>query len=124
MFDIMNKTKGKIPNLPFCDMKNFVAGKNYELSFVFIGDTRSQALNKKYRNIDKPTNILSFSLNKNSGEIFINLNRAKKEAPRFNKNTKNFIGFLFVHGLLHLKDFSHSSTMERREKVLCKKFNI
>jgi len=124
MFDVINKTKGKAPNLPFCDIKNCVVGKNYELSCVFIGDMRSKIFNKKYRNIDKPTNILSFSFDKNSGEIFINLNRAKQEASHFNKNTKNFIGFLFIHGLLHLKGFSHSSTMEQREKILCKKFNI
>jgi len=124
MFDVTNKTKGKIPYLPFCNIKNFVVGNKYELSLVFIGDIYSQTLNRKYRHIDKPTGILSFYLNENSGEIFINLNRAKKEALRFNKNTKNFVGFLFIHSLLHLKDYSHGSIMEQEEKRLCKKFNI
>ena len=124
MFDIINKTRSKLPNLPFCKIKNFILGEKYELSFVFIGDARSRKLNKEYRKIDKPTNILTFPLNKTSGEIFINFTRSKKESPRFDRTTKSFIGFLFIHGLLHLKGFSHGSTMEEEERKICKKFNI
>jgi probable rRNA maturation factor len=84
----------------------------------------SQKLNKKYRGIDKPTNILTFPLGENEGEIFINLSRAQKGASRFNQNTKSFIGFLFIHGLLHLKGYPHGSTMESKERKICRKFNI
>ena len=124
MFGVANKTKSKPPSLPFCKIKNSVLGEKYELSLVFIGNTRSQKLNKQYRGIDKPTNILTFPLDKNSGEIFIDLGRAKSDAPRFDLNSKSFIGLLFIHGLLHLKGFSHGSTMESEENKLCKKFGI
>ncbi len=124
MFDIINKTKGKPPHLPFCEIKNFILGEKYELSLVFIGDRRSAKLNKKYRKIDKSTNILTFPLDKNAGEIFINFTRSKKESSRFDRTTKSFIGFLFIHGLLHLKGYLHGSTMEKKEDEICRKFNI
>jgi len=71
-FNIKNTTKGKLPRLPFEHMKDEVLGKNYDLSLVFIGDKLSRKLNKLSRKKDYPTNILSFPLSKNAGEIFIN----------------------------------------------------
>ena len=124
MFDVANKTKSKLPCLPFCKIKNLVLGEKYELSLVFIGSTRSKKLNKQYREIDKPTNILTFPFDENGGEIFIDLARAKSDAPKFDLSPKSFVGLLFIHGLLHLKGFSHGSTMEKEENKLCKKFSI
>ncbi len=121
---IKNTTKGKLPSLPFVNMKNEVLGKKYELSLVFIGEKLSRKLNKKYRKKDKPTNILSFPLSDNEGEIFINLSLAKKEAKKFNRDFSNFVGFLVIHGLVHLKGFAHSSRMEEKEIKIRRKFNI
>ncbi|MBU4480373.1 rRNA maturation RNase YbeY [Patescibacteria group bacterium] len=123
-FSIKNTTKGKLPSLPFENMKNEVLGKKYELSLVFIGDKLSRRLNKEYRKKDKPTNILSFPLSDTTGEIFINLSFAKKEAKKFDRDFSNFIGFLVIHGLVHLKGFEHSSRMEEKEIKIRKKFNI
>lgn len=122
--DIKNNTKGKFPNLPFVDIKNEVLGKDYDLSLVFIGDKLSRRLNREYRKKDKPTDILSFPLSKNDGEIFINLRLAKKEASHFGRTYSNFLAFLFIHGLVHLKGFEHSSKMERQETKIRNKFNI
>jgi len=124
MFDVTNKTKSKPPRLPFCEIKNFVLGEEYEISLVFIGDIRSRKLNNQYREKDKPTNILTFPLDEASGEIFINLHCAKSEAPKFELSPKNFVGLLFIHGLLHLKGFAHGSTMENEERRIQKKFNL
>lgn len=122
--DIRNTTKTTLPRVPFCDIKKTILGKEYVLSLVFVGDTRSRALNKTYRNKDKPTNILSFPLSDTSGEIFINLNLCKKEASKFERSFDNFIAFLFIHGLFHLKGYDHGSTMERKEKNIRTTFNI
>jgi probable rRNA maturation factor len=103
-------------------IKDNVLGKNYSLSLVFIGDKLSKKLNYQYRQKDKPTDILSFPLSENEGEIFINLKYAKKEAPLFKKNYKDFIVFLFIHGLLHLKGLQHSSRMNKEEERIFKKF--
>lgn len=123
-FAITKKTKGKLPRLPFERIKNEILGRKYVLSVVFIGDKRSQNLNKTYRNKNKPANILSFPLSKSEGEIFINTKKAQKEAPSFGMNTSNFVGYLFIHGLLHLKGLKHGSTMEKAEIKACRKFNI
>lgn len=121
---IRNTTKGKLPRLPFVDIKNAILGEKYELSVVFCGSSLSRRLNKTYRGKNKPTNVLSFPLSKKSGEIVIDLARSKKEAPQFNEKFTNFIGFLFIHGLLHLKGLDHGSTMESKEQRFRKMFKI
>ena len=122
--DIKNTTRKNNPSLPFEKIKEKVLGKKYELSLVFIGDKLSQKLNKQYRKINKPTNILTFPLSKNTGEIFINLNLAKKQAFKFERNYTDFVGFLLIHGFMHLKGYSHSAKMESEEKKIRKIFNI
>lgn len=122
--DIRNTTKGKLPSLPFALIKNTILGKNYELSLVFVGDTRSRNLNRQYRQKDRPTNVLSFPLSESEGEIFLNLKKAKSEAKDFDKAFVPFVGFLFIHGLLHLKGMDHGDAMEKLEKKYCKQFGF
>ncbi len=122
--EIKNTTKKKTPVISFNKIKQFVLNEDYELSLVFIGDKLSRKLNKQYRKIGRPTNILTFPLSKDEGEIFINLNLAKKQSFRFDKSYNKFIGFLFIHGLLHLKGYEHSSKMEGEEERIRKKFNL
>lgn len=123
-FSINTTTKGKLPCLPFVKIKEEVMGKEYDLSLVFISSTKSKTLNKIHRKKDYPANILSFPLSDDSGEIFIDLKEASKNAPNFNMDLKNFIGFLFIHGLLHLKGFEHGSNMEVKEEKIKKGFGI
>lgn len=123
-FSILNTTKGKLPRLYFVDIKNAALGKQYDLSLVFIGGTKSRRLNRVYRGKDKATNILSFELSKNSGEIFIDLNLAKKQAKKFERKENNFIGFLFIHGLMHLKGMDHGDRMEKAEAKLRTRFGF
>jgi probable rRNA maturation factor len=122
--DIANKTKRPLPRVPFSRIKDAVLGPNYELSLVFIGSTRSRALNREYRGKDYATDILSFPLSETEGEIFIDLAKSRKEAPLFDRSFDNFIAFLFIHGLFHLKGYDHGSTMESKEERIRKKFNI
>lgn len=117
-------TKSTLPRVPFDDMKIAALGKNYSLSLVFVGDSRSRKLNQAYRNKNKPTNILSFPYEKNEGEIFINLSKAKNEAKLFDREYENFVAFLFIHGLMHLKGMDHGSTMEKAEAKLRKQFRV
>jgi probable rRNA maturation factor len=105
-------------------MRDAVLVKNYELSLVFIGNKKSRVLNKKHRGKDKSASILSFPLSKKEGEIFICLDTAKRDARKFEMKKSKFIGFLFIHGLMHLKGFKHGSTMKRAEKKIWLKFFI
>ncbi len=121
---ITNKTKGKLPSLPFLEMKNAAMGKSYELSLVFIGERRSKKLNTEYRNKHKSGNVLSFPLDKKTGEIFICPVRARREAKSFDRKYENFIAFLFIHGLCHLKGMDHGSTMEKAEEKIRAQFGV
>jgi rRNA maturation RNase YbeY len=123
-FSIVNKTKSTLPSVPFLKIKNAALGENYELSLVFIGNKKSKELNNSYRGKNKPTNVLSFPLESKKGEIFITCDVAKKEAPKFGRNFTNFVAFLFIHGLMHLKGLEHGSTMEKAESKLRKQFGI
>ncbi len=118
------QTKGKVPSLPFVAIAEAILGKKYELSIVFATKKESQTLNNQYRGKNYPTNVLSFPLSKNAGEIVMHLPTAKKESANFDMSYADFVGYLFIHGLLHLKGFDHGSTMEQRERFWLKKFNF
>jgi probable rRNA maturation factor len=124
MLDIKNTTKQKPLSKGefFGLVKNDILGKEYELSLVFLGGKKIKELNKRYRNKDYIPNILSFPISKKSGEIFINLEKAKKEAADFELSKKNFIRFLFIHGCIHLLGFDHGKKMEELEEKYLRKF--
>ena len=121
-FSIINKTRDKIPNLPFFPVKEDILGKKYSLSLVFIGKEKMRELNKKYKNKNEPTNILSFPLSKTEGEILICPLVVKKEAGKFGKTYSQLLQFLVIHGMLHLKGMEHSSRMEIAEKKYDQKY--
>ncbi|MDB5259314.1 MAG: hypothetical protein JWO73_522 [Candidatus Taylorbacteria bacterium] len=126
-FNLINTTKAKLPRLAFVDfekMKDAILGKDYDLTVAIIGTKKMQTLNRTHRDIDKPTDILSFPLDKESGEMFINPEYTRIEAKKFDREYENFFAFLFIHGLVHLKGFDHGSTMERIEAKFRKQFGI
>jgi len=120
---IINSTKGKLPRLPFVCIKNKILGEEYELGVSFVSPRKQRKINKTYRNIDKTTNILSFPISDISGDISFDLSKVKKDAPLFNMNYTNFLKYLFIHGLLHLKGMDHSAIMEKQEKKFLKIFS-
>ena len=106
----------------FEKLKNDILGKNYSLSIAFVSEKKSREINKKYRNKDKPTNVLSFALRKNEGELVLCPTLIKRETKIFGKNFDQLLRFLVIHGMLHLKGYEHSSTMERLETKYDKKY--
>lgn len=123
-FTITNTTKGKLPRLPFANMANAVLGPDYECALVIVSPRKSRELNRFYRSRDYSTNVLSFPINKMEGDIFIDLKKARTECVLFERTYTNFIGFLFIHALFHLKGFDHSSRMEAQERKIRKLFGI
>lgn len=97
------------------------------LSVIFILDKKMQQINKKYRNIDKTTDVISFALNDNQdenvffeeelGDIFINVDAAIRQAKKYNHSERREICFLFTHGLLHLCGFDHLNEKEEKEMI-------
>lgn len=106
----------------FVKIKNDILGKGYSLSIALVGEEKSRELNKKYRKKDKATNVLSFALSKNSGELVLCPAVIKTELKKFGRNYKELLGFLVIHGMLHLKGMRHSSRMEEAEAKYDKKY--
>ena len=122
--DIVNKTKATLPRVAFNAIKEAILGKDYDLTLIIAPDAEIKKLNKIYRDIDKPTDILSFPVSTKEGDIYISVTEAKKEAKKFNRTYENFLAFLFIHGCAHLKGHDHGSTMERLEREIRDKFKI
>ena len=106
----------------FSKIKNDILGGKYSLSIACVDEKTSREINKKYRNKNKSTNILSFALRENLGEIILCLKIIKLDAKKFSKTFDQFFGFLVIHGMLHLKGLEHSSTMEELEEKYDKKY--
>ena len=108
MLTIKNLTRTRAPShLNFAPLTKKVLGPNYNLSLVFIGDRRARALNQRYRQKSYAANILTFPLDRSTGEIFINLRRHRARLVD-----------LFIHGLLHLKGLPHGSKMDALESQI------
>ncbi len=119
--EIRNFTRGTAPVFPFAKALEAVL-PGWELSLVFAGETRAKALNQTLRNKEYIPNVLSYESGKKSGEIIICLNVAKKQAPEYGLSYPAMVGFLFIHGLLHLKGKRHGATMDKQEREVLARF--
>ncbi len=108
----------------FSRIASAILPKNYELSIVISDDKLSKQLNKKYRGKNKPANVLSFPLSKNSGEIFLNSKRIGADSKSFGLSKKDCITYMLIHALLHLKGLEHSDRMDTQERKFLEKFKI
>lgn len=123
-FSINSTLQRKLPKGSFLKMKDFYLGEKYDLSLVFCGETKSKSLNKKWRKKDYSANILSFPISETMGEIYIDLDTAKKQHKKFERTLENYISFLFIHGMVHLNGYDHGVKMEEQEERIRKKFSV
>ena len=98
-----------------------------ELSVTLTNDEHIHALNKKFRGIDRATDVLSFAFRESDepevigagfeilGDVIISVERAKVQAEEFGHSFLREIIFLEVHGLLHLLGYDHVEEAERLE---------
>ena len=103
-----------MPRVPFRLIKEKILGKGYDLSVAMIPPVQMRAVTLRTKKKDKVSNVLSFALTKSSGEILL---CPSATAPYT-------VGYLFIHGCLHLKGYKHSDTMERIEDTLLKRFKL
>ena len=123
-FELRKTIRGTLPRVPFKELAADILGPNYNLSFVVTGDALMKRLNTEYRNKKCPTNVLSFPLSYNEGEIFLNLRKTEREAQIQKKTLKSHAAFLFIHACLHLKGHDHGPKMEALEKLALKKWGF
>jgi probable rRNA maturation factor len=104
------------------DIVRGVLGSQYSLSIVLIGDKKSKKLNTTFRKKNYPANVLTFPLDKLSGEIYLNIPKISRDAHTFDLSAEQCAKFMLIHGCLHLKGYAHGSTMEKAEDVFLKRF--
>ncbi len=101
---------------------------NWELSVLFCDDAFIADLNKKYRNIDEATDVLSFEQGDeyiddedvtwfNAGDIVISLEMLKKNAEHFEVSVNEELKRLLVHGILHQDGMDHSDNSPEQDML-------
>ncbi len=91
-----------------------------EISVTFVDDEQIRALNQKHRNMDKPTDVLSFPLGEGGqydmnpetgakmlGDIVISMETAVRQAEDYGHPLQREVAFLTVHSMLHLLGYDH-----------------
>jgi probable rRNA maturation factor len=95
------------------------------VSLVLADDTLLRTLNRDYREVDRATDVLSFSLAAPAalidpaarvflGEIYISVETARRQARASRRHFRRELAHLIVHGLLHLTGHDHAAPGERR----------
>lgn len=101
------------------------------VSVIFVDDPQIHQINRDYRNVDRTTDVISFALRDNDsegdyieeelGDIFINLDAARRQAVEYGHSLKREICFLFTHGLLHLCGYDHMEPEDEKEMIFLQK---
>lgn len=130
MFEIINETKEQIEELKYVEMvlnMSIEKEKVGQVSFnvIIVDNEYIHKLNKEYRKIDRPTDVITFALEDYEdikyedfrllGDIYISLDKAKSQAIEYGHSFKREICFLAVHGFLHLLGYDH---MEKEEEKI------
>lgn len=99
-------------------------GLSSDVSFsvILVDDEGIHAINREYRGIDRPTDVITFALRDEEdglsgeisdeieaelGDVFINRDAVKRQAEEYGHSERRELCFLFTHGLLHLLGFDH-----------------
>ncbi|AEF84948.1 conserved hypothetical protein [Treponema primitia ZAS-2] len=108
---------------------------NWDLSVLFCNNAYIQSLNKQYRTIDEPTDVLSFELGSEvqgeagetrflPGDIIVSLETLAENAEYFQVSRDEELRRLLIHGILHLDGMDHKTNqgeepmLELQERIL------
>ena len=114
---------------------------NDEMSLTFVKNPEIKEINAKYRGVDRATDVISFAINdddekivmddemtamipKDLGDLFISIDKVKEQALFLGHSEDRELGFLVVHGFLHLNGYDHEEPADEekmfslQEKIL------
>lgn len=106
--DVINRTRMPVPMRGLQRIFRVATKKRtLNVSVACVGDVAMRTLNRRWRGKDYPTNVLAFPLEKELGEIIVNMHAAKREARRDGIPLAERIELLFAHGVAHLLGHDH-----------------
>ena len=108
---------------------------NTEMSVTFVNNDRIQEINKEYRGVDRATDVISFAIEdstdgvfpiilndemeaeipENIGDIFVSIDKVAEQAKFLGHSDDRELGFLVVHGFLHLNGYDHQTQEDEDE---------
>lgn len=90
-----------------------------ELELLLTTDEEIHELNKTYRGKDRPTDVLSFTLDDPNtlGQLVISIPRARQQAEDLGQTLEEELRFLFTHGLLHLLGYDHEEPEDEKQML-------
>ena len=103
-----------------------------ELSVLLTDDRGIQVINREFRHVDRPTDVLSFPMGDTDprsgrlvlGDMVLNVDRARAQGEEFGHGADHEISYLTVHSVLHLLGYDHvdegemKRVMRAREKIV------
>lgn len=144
MIDETGQVSEEIKNQTL-DLLQFAAEKtckeNKEMAVTFVTNERSHELNLEYRDTDRPTDVISLEYKPESdltfseedlaenpelaemldefdayiGDLFISVDKAREQAKEYGHSFEREMGFLVVHGFLHINGYDHYTPEEEKE---------
>ena len=100
-------------------------GRSGQITVTLVDDEEIHEINRSYRNVDRPTDVISFPSEEGEciaaipdgflGDIIISVPRAQAQAEEYGHSFKREISFLAVHGTLHLLGYDHMTEPEAKE---------
>lgn len=102
-------------------------GPNAEISILLCHNAYIHELNKQYRDIDRPTDVLSFALNEGEedgydgpdtallGDIVISLDKVQEQADEYGHSVERELAYLTIHGMLHILGYDHMEPDDKAE---------
>ena len=102
-------------------------GPNAEISILLCHNEYIHELNKQYRDIDRPTDVLSFALNEGEedgydgpdtallGDIVISLDKVQEQADEYGHSVERELAYLTIHGMLHILGYDHMEPDDKAE---------
>ena len=100
-------------------LRRLIEREDWELTVSLVGEEQMRQLNRTWRNIDAPTDVLSFPMLEEGlddnllGDVVICLPVAEKQAKEYGHGLSRELAFLAVHGILHLLGRDHENDIER-----------
>lgn len=106
-----------------CAVRSITGREDWEITVSLVGEEQIYKLNRSWRSVDRPTDVLSFPMLEAweepgedanlLGDVVICLPVAKRQAAEYGHGIQRELAFLAVHGVLHLLGRDHENDLER-----------
>lgn len=128
--EIINETNEKIDIIDLNNVIEYALKhenvENAIMNVIIVDNEKIHKINKEYRGIDRPTDVISFALEDDKtfvntdfrvlGDIYISIDKVYEQADAYGHSFRRELSFLAVHGVLHLLGYDHMEKSD--EKIM------